>query len=472
MTIIKPQPKQIEFLSSPADIVIYGGAAGGGKSWSLLYEPLRHVDVPRFGAVIFRRNANQIINEGGLWDASMEMYLKYPGARPKKTPAPYWQFPSGAKVSFRHLERDDSVHKWQGTEICLLEFDELTHFSEKQFFYMLSRNRSTCGVRPYCRCSCNPDADSWVKDFIAWWIDQDTGYAIPERSGVIRYMARVNEELVWGDSVEEVLEIVENADYDVEIKAEDIKSVTFILSTLEDNQVLMQADPGYMANLKALSIVERERLLRGNWKIKAAKGLFFQRTQVRAMLEKVPDDVIKWVRAWDLAATDEDENGDPAYTASVLIGKRRSGGYVVANVTNNRLKAAKVREQVKTCAVMDKKKYKRVTIRMNQDPGQAGKEQAESYIKFLAGFHVSIERETGTKESRAEPFATQWQNGNVDVVVGEWNEMYFGQLEAFPESKFKDMVDASSTAFNELEKMNTSAPPPKTTALTKESYWR
>ena len=216
---------------------IDGGAAGGGKSWSLLYEPLRHVNVPRFNAVIFRKNNTQIMNAGGLWDAGQELYRKYPGAFPRKTPSPQWVFPSGAKVMFRHLERDDSVYGFQGSEICLLEFDELTHFSEKQFFYMLSRNRSTCGVKPYCRCSTNPDSDSWVANFIQWWWDPETGYAIPERSGKIRYMARINEDIVWGNTPDEVIKAANEADYDVSITKDDIKSVSFVLSTLYDNQV-------------------------------------------------------------------------------------------------------------------------------------------------------------------------------------------------------------------------------------------
>lgn len=410
------------------------------------------------------------MNQGGLWDASFETYGLYPGARGIKSPAPYWKFPSGAKVNFRHLERDEDVYKWQGTEICLLSFDELTHFSERQFFYMLSRNRSTCGVRPYVRCTCNPDADSWVADFISWWIDQDTGYAIPERSGKIRYFGRINEEIMWGDTPEEVMAIAEERDYDVKLEKSDIKSVSFILSTIYDNEALLKSDPGYLANLKSLSLIERERLLMGNWKIKSARGLFFPRMDAK-LIEEIPDDVVRWVRAWDLAATDEDEKGDPAYTASMLIGKRRNGRYIVADVTNNRLKASKVRELVRNTALMDKKSHRRVTIRMNQDPGQAGKEQRDSYIKYLTGFHVVFERETGTKESRAEPFATQWQAGNVDILVGAWNEMYLSQMESFPESKFKDMVDCSSTGFNEIEKHATSAPPPKRTTLNKESYW-
>lgn len=337
---------------------------------------------------------------------------------------------------------------------------------------MLSRNRSTSKIRPYVRATCNPDADSWVAGFISWWINPETGYAIPERSGKIRYMARVNEEIVWGDTKAEVLEIANSMDVSVPIEEEDIKSVSFVPSTIFDNQVLMKADPGYMANLKALSIVERERLLYGNWKIKAAKGLFFPRSALPELLTDIPNDVVRWVRGWDLAATDTDEGGDPAYTASVLLGKRKNGRYVIADATNSRLKAEKVRTLVKQCAVADKAKYKRVRIRMSIDPGQAGKEQSQSYIKMLSGFSISTVKESGTKEARAEPFAAQWQAGNVDVVAGPWTEALLGQYESFPESKFKDMVDAGSNAFNELELTNTAAAPPKEDgANMKSSYW-
>ena len=133
--------------------------------------------------------------------------------------------------------------------------------------------------------------------------------------------------------------------------------------------------------------------------------------------------------------------------------------------------ASDVRTIIKMTAQADKAKYKRVIERLPQDPGQAGKEQAQSYVKFLAGFLVKTIGESGSKESRAEPFAAQWQAGNVDVLIGEWNEMYFNQLESFPESKFKDMVDASSSAFNEVENGATFSAPPKDT-LSKSSYWR
>jgi predicted phage terminase large subunit-like protein len=423
----------------------------------------------------------QIKEEGGLWDASMKLYTRYPGARPIKSPKPYWKFPSGAKVSFRQISRDDDVYDWQGTEIALLEFDELTHFSEFQFFYMLSRNRSTSGIKPYVRATCNPDADSWLAGFISWWIDQDTGYAIPERSGKLRYMGRINENIYWGDSPEEVIEHASEADPDMELERADIKSVTFIVSTIQDNQILLKNDPGYMANLKALSQVERERLLKGNWKIKSARGLYFPRTKANLVTE-IPNDVVRWVRAWDLAATEDKKNtrpeDGPAYTAGVLIGKRKNGRYIIADVINRRMNSAEVRTMVQNTAKLDKATYGRnVRIRMNQDPGQAGKEQAENYIKMLSGFSVHIIPETGSKETRAEPFSAQWigvegaEEGNVDVLIAPWTETYLGQLEAFPESKFKDMVDASSTGFLELQTMTTHAGPPAEPGNSKQSYW-
>lgn len=442
--MIMPQAgPQTMFLASSADIVIYGGAAGGGKTAALLLEGLRHRNVSNFGMVIFRHNFNQITAEGGLWDASQKFYYKIEGAEPKKTPSLHWKFSGGGRVSFGYLERDEDVYKWQGTEIAAIGFDELTHFSKKQFTYMLSRNRTTCGVRPYVRATCNPDADSWVASFISWWIDQDTGYPIKERSGQIRWMVMLNDQFEWGDSPEELAE-----KYGVNV--EDCKSVTFIASRLEDNKILMESDPGYLANLKAMTEVDRERLLMGNWKIKAAAGKYFMRHQVE-IIPVVPNDITMWCRAWDLAATDEDENGNADYTVGVLMGKRKNGIIVILDVVRARIKAGDVENLVLNTARIDKAKYGfQYMVRMAKDPGQAGKVQAQNYIKMLAGFNIKVESVTGSKELRATPFAAQWQNGNIQVLQAAWNDAYFTELESFPESIHDDQVDASSDAYTEL----------------------
>lgn len=451
--ILKPQEgPQTQFMATPANVCIYGGAAGGGKSYGLLLSPLRYKNVPGFGCTIFRRNFNQIFSQGGLWDESMQIYRGIRGADPKIARGQWWfRDKDGnivSKVTFAHIERDEDVHKWQGAQICEIGFDELPHFSEKTFFYMLSRNRSTCGVTPFVRATCNPDADSWVAKFIEWWIDKDTGYPIQERSGKIRWFIRRNETLYWANTRQELWE---QFDLQTEEERQEPRSVTFIASKLQDNKELLRVNPGYLANLKALSVIERERLLNGNWKIKAAAGLFFKRTQLGDILDKVPNDVIRWVRCWDLAATEKTEDGDPAYTSGVLIGKRKNGRYVIADVINRQMSASDVRKTIKLTAQADRAAYKRVRIRLPKDPGQAGKEQAESYIKYLAGFDVKTVAETGSKEARAEPMAAQWQAGNFDLVAGPWNEEYLLQLENFPDGKFKDMVDASANGFAEIE---------------------
>lgn len=451
--ILAPQKgPQEKFMATSADICIYGGAAGGGKTFGLLLETLRHMNNQDFNSVIFRRNYTQVTSPGGLWDSARKIYSHVKGAYPLKTPKLHWTFKSGATVNFAHIGSDKDCEDWQGSQITMIGFDELTHFTEHQFFYMLSRNRTDSGVSPYIRATCNPDADSWAATFIKWWIDQDTGYPIPERSGKIRWMIRLNEEIYWSESREEAVKFaIDNGISGVEAESMP-KSVTFIASTLQDNKILMKMDPGYLANLKAMPEVERERLLYGNWKIKASAGKYFKRSQIGPsnMLSQLPADVVFWCRAWDIAATDETEGGDPDYTAGVLIGWRKDGSFIVADVINQLVKAGDVEKLIKMTAISDRAKYGTMCcIRVPQDPGASGKIVAKSYIKMLAGFNVKSEAVSGSKELRATPFAAQWQNGNVYVLIADWNEMYFNQLESFPASSHDDMVDASSDAFNE-----------------------
>lgn len=273
---IRPQPGfQEQFLSSPADIVIGGGAAGAGKSYALLMEALRHVGNSRFQAVIFRRTIPQVKNAGGLWDTSKEMYLKLrdgAGRQPVFTEnPPKWKFPSGASLLFSHLEHESTKTEWDGAQIAMLGFDELIHFTEGQFWYLLSRNRSTCGIKPYVRATTNPQTSGWVKRLVSWWIYPDDheredlrGMAIPERAGRLRYLARYNERSYWGDTPAEAIAAMPEEGR-AQFRPELVKSVTFIPGTLDDNRALTDKDPSYEGNLFAQDRKHGKRLRTGCW---------------------------------------------------------------------------------------------------------------------------------------------------------------------------------------------------------------
>jgi len=436
MAVIKPQPgPQEAFLSTSADIAIYGGAAGGGKTWGLEFEPLRHIGNPGFNAVIFRRNAIQVLSPGGLWDESLKLYPGL-GGQPKEYRME-WIFPSGARVKFAHLDREVSVLDWQGSQITFIAFDELTHFTRGQFFYMLSRNRGLCGIKPYVRATCNPDSDSWVAEFISWWIDQETGLATPERSGEIRWMVSLNDKVIWADTAEELVKT-----YGHECQP---KSVTFIASSLYDNKILMEADPGYLANLKALPRVDRERLLGGNWKIRPAAGLYFQRSWCQ-VVDAAPVD-LQTIRYWDLAATKKTETNNPDFTVGIKMGKAVDGRFYVLHCESMREGPHHVRQAIRNLAEQD---GKTVAVGLPQDPGQAGKSQVQDLALMLHGWPVKSRPEGGEKPTRFGPFSAQCEAGNVFFLRAPWNNELFNALEAFPEAAHDDHADACSGAYNLL----------------------
>jgi len=267
---IKPQQGfQEKFLSSSADIVIGGGAAGAGKTFALLLDPVRYLRVPGFGGIIFRRTTKQIKIEGGLWDTSEKLFPIAGGMAVESRRE--WNFPAKTKITFEHLEYEKDAKNYQGAEIPYIGFDELTHFTKKQFTYLMSRNRSTCGIKPVIRATTNPDADSWVRDLIDWWVD-DKGFIIPERDGVLRYFTNDNNNFVFGATKKEVIDKCPHIFGKMEGKVDNIedliKSITFIEGDVYENKKLLDKDPGYLANLMAQPEEDKMRLLERNWNIK------------------------------------------------------------------------------------------------------------------------------------------------------------------------------------------------------------
>lgn len=441
MLELRPQPgPQTQFLSSAADIIIYGGAAGGGKSMGLVLDGTRYAHVPGFTAAYFRRTYPQIAAPDGLWDLSRQVF-PHVGCVPRDGDME-WTLPAGGRVVMRHLQHEKDKFNHQGAQYCGLYFDELTQFSGSQFWYMLSRNRSVCGVPPFVRATTNPDPDSFVVHLIAWWLDED-GYAIPERSGVIRWFIRTpgGSDLVWADTPDELRQ---------QYPGIEPISLTFIAASLDDNPALTSVDPGYRSRLEALNYVERARLLHSNWFQRHAAGLLFKRHWFD-IIDVVPGRVAASVRGWDKAATKpSQQNPDPDWTRGVKMLRMAPGGpysYVVADIASIRDTPGVVDQLMLKTAELDGKETAQACW---IDPGQAGKVDEAHVRSVLDGYRVVFERASRDKTTYANPVSSQAEGRRIALLRGAWNQAYLDETESFPEGSHDDIVDGQSLAFLKL----------------------
>lgn len=275
---------QTRLLESDATITFYGGEAGGGKTTGALLALARWFQVRGYEAILFRRNAVDLEGADSAWEQSKRV-MGALGGTPRTAPALSWRWPEhGSAIEMRHLQNADDVERHQGKSYACIVFEEVTHFEASQFWYLVSRLRSTCGVTPHMIATLNPDPESWVYGLVQWWIDPDSGLPIPERDGVVRWLVRrSNDALDWGDSREEV---------EARNPGRSAMSVTFIRSRLTDNPTMTAKDPDYAKRLDLLPAVQRDRLKEGRW-TKARKGPLFHEAPATYTARPIRFDVVR-----------------------------------------------------------------------------------------------------------------------------------------------------------------------------------
>ncbi len=215
---------------------LYGGAAGGGKSDALVAEALRQVNNPNYRAILFRKTFPQCRE---LIIKSLKIYKKaYPRAKYNGS-THTWTFPSGAMIMFGSMPTRDSFLQYQGHQYAFIGFDELTHFTQEEYEYLISRNRADGeGLRVYIRATANPGGigHAWVKD----------RFITPCPPGK-RQVTEVRVASPDGEMIS--------------LKRDRV----FIASTVFDNKKLMENDPNYIANLALLPHAQKQALLYGDW---------------------------------------------------------------------------------------------------------------------------------------------------------------------------------------------------------------
>lgn len=288
-----PQPGgQTDFMSRPETEVLYGGAAGGGKSWCLVIDAMglqfeqsdfgmRAIDHPDYRAIIFRRKTVQLQKIIDLGKAYYNSFGAEFVLQRKGEPGASFTFPSGAKIFCAHLENISDIETHQGQEYQYIGFDELTQFLIDQYLYLFSRLRGVveslinpgCFIPKRMRSTTNPTGEGlvWVKKR---FIKNHSLILIPGQTNFFIADPNVDDpkDNPTGLKVDPTHPEFHNA-----------KSRTFIPGLLSDNKILMEADPGYAANIMQLGAKNERALLYGDWD--AFGGDFFDMFNKEKMKE-------------------------------------------------------------------------------------------------------------------------------------------------------------------------------------------
>ena len=395
----EPTHKEARFLML-VDVqeVLYGGAAGGGKSEALLMAALQYVDEPDYHAILFRRTFADLALPGAIMERSKEWLNGKDCTWHEMTKE--WRFPSGATLTFAYMDNENHKYRYQSTEFQFIGFDELTQFTQSQYTYLFSRLRRPTGsnIPLRMRSASNPGGrgHEWVKQ---------------------RFV-------VEGKS----------------------KGRIFIPARLADNPFLDRA--AYVQSLSQLDAVTKAQLLRGDWSARQQGGKF-KREWFKAPLDRVPVNLVDKVRYWDMAATAPAPGKDPDWTAGALVGIDEDGIYYIMHMVRIQGTPLDIEHLIKQVAALD---GVNTPIYIEQEPGSSGVITIDHYIrKVLQGYICYGDRPTGSKEERANPVSSTAQAGNFRLIAGTWITDYLDEAESFPNGSHDDQIDAVSGAFAKLQ---------------------
>ena len=439
--IIAPASKKQEmYINHTADVVIFGGGAGSGKSYLGAMDFLKYTDDPKFRALVTRRINPQIHGPGGIFETFLNLHREVYGEklRVKKRDG-VLEYPSGASITFRHCQYEEDKHSFQGWQLSAYLGDEIQQMTESQVIYIMSRLRTDAKNKPVFRGTCNPAGKGhWLTKWISWYLLED-GLPDPEKCGVTRYFTMRDNEMVWADSAEELKEKIPGCSP---------LSFTFISANVYDNPVLMARNPEYVAWLEGQDRETKEALLYGNWYVTKQEENYFKRRWTPVVLD--PPFTGHRARGFDLAGSIKDEvNKDPDYTATVLLSKNREGKYCIEHAHRMRERFHTVEDYILQLSDIDPPD---ITYVLPVDAGMAGKAYASTLQKKLAEkgrFCKLYPSGQKSKLIRFRPFASVCESGAVSVLSADWNDWFFDELECFrgDGKQHDDALDSVVAAF-------------------------
>lgn len=391
---------------------------------------LRYIHDKNYSGFCIRKNSTAIMKEGGLFSAAVDLYRKVDPNIKIKLKDQKIVFSSGATVSFSHYENDKAADLYHGLEMSGIFYDESSQASESHIWWLISRLRTKAKMSPSIWLSCNPDPSSFLRGWVNWWLYPEGhpqfGLPDPQKNGKIRYLLRKGGDLFWGDTALELIEKHGNP----RLAADDPKqvkplAVQCMLGTIYDNPWLLENQPEYLASLEALPDVERRRLLYGDWEAREANSTYFMRNWCEEISAYDPSDFTRIVRSWDFASTlKSDANNSPDYTVGTLMGKTKSGDYIVLDVRRMRIRPGDWEKAITDAWEHDRQIFREVITLIPQDPGASGQMATSILCRALAERGIVTEkmRASGKKLDRFRPFSAMAQNGGIKFVKGCGND--------------------------------------------------